>query len=69
MNWEYVDIFYSHRFDPEIPLKQTMMAFHHAVRSGKAFYAGIPNNNQEQTRTATEILKKLGTPCLTHQMK
>lgn len=69
MNLEYVDIFYSHRFDPETPLEETMMALDHAVRSGKALYAGISNYNPEQTREATEILKKLGTPCLIHQMK
>jgi len=69
MNLEYVDIFYSHRFDPETPLEETMMALDHAVRSGKALYAGISNYNPEQTREATEILKRLGTPCLIHQMK
>lgn len=69
MNLEYVDIFYSHRFDPETPLEETMMALDHAVRSGKALYAGISNYNPEQTRQATEILKQLGTPCLIHQVK
>ena len=69
MNLEYVDIFYSHRFDPETPLEETMMALDYAVRSGKALYAGISNYNPEQTAEATEILKRLGTPCLIHQAK
>ncbi|MFV5691806.1 aldo/keto reductase [Flavobacterium sp. LT1R49] len=69
MNLDYVDIFYSHRFDPETPLEETMMALDYAVRSGKALYAGISNYNAEQTREATEILKSLGTPCLIHQVK
>lgn len=69
MNLEYVDIFYSHRFDPETPLEETMMALDYAVRSGKALYAGISNYNAVQTREAAEILKRLGTPCLIHQVK
>ena len=69
MNVDYVDIFYSHRFDPETPLEETMMALDFAVQSGKALYAGISNYNPEQTREATEILKRLGTPCLIHQAK
>jgi L-glyceraldehyde 3-phosphate reductase len=69
MNLEYVDIFYSHRFDPETPLEETMMALDYAVRSGKALYAGISNYNAEQTKEATQILKRLGTPCLIHQVK
>lgn len=69
MNLDYVDIFYSHRFDPETPLEETMMALDYAVRSGKALYAGISNYNPEQTAQATEILKRLGTPCLIHQAK
>ncbi|MNF23916.1 L-glyceraldehyde 3-phosphate reductase [compost metagenome] len=69
MNLEYVDIFYSHRPDPETPMEETMMALDYAVRSGKALYAGISNYNPEQTREATEILKRLGTPCLIHQVK
>lgn len=69
MNLDYVDIFYSHRFDPETPLEETMMALDYAVRSGKALYAGISNYNAEQTSKATEILKQLGTPCLIHQAK
>ena len=69
MKLDYVDIFYSHRFDPETPLEETMMALDYAVRSGKALYAGISNYNAEQTREATAILKQLGTPCLIHQVK
>ncbi|MFV8344318.1 aldo/keto reductase [Flavobacterium sp. XS2P39] len=69
MNLEYVDIFYSHRFDPETPLEETMMALDYAVRSGKALYAGISNYNAKQTKEASEILKQLGTPCLIHQVK
>jgi L-glyceraldehyde 3-phosphate reductase len=69
MKLDYVDIFYSHRFDPETPLEETMMALDYAVRSGKALYAGISNYNAEQTREATSILKQLGTPCLIHQVK
>jgi L-glyceraldehyde 3-phosphate reductase len=69
MHLDFVDIFYSHRFDPETPLEETMMALDYAVRSGKALYAGISNYNAEQTKEATEILKQLGTPCLIHQVK
>lgn len=69
MNLEYVDIFYSHRFDPQTPLEETMMALDFAVRSGKALYAGISNYDPEQTAKAAEILKELGTPCLIHQTK
>ena len=69
MNLDYVDIFYSHRFDPETPLEETMMALDYAVRSGKALYAGISNYNPEQTKRATKILKQIGTPCLIHQAK
>ena len=69
MKLDYVDIFYSHRFDPETPLEETMMALDYAVRSGKALYAGISNYNVEQTREAAAILKQLGTPCLIHQVK
>jgi L-glyceraldehyde 3-phosphate reductase len=69
MNLEYVDIFYSHRPDPETPMEETMMALDYAVRSGKALYAGISNYNAGQTSEATEILKRLGTPCLIHQVK
>lgn len=67
MGLQYVDIFYSHRPDPETPLEETMGALDHIVRSGKALYAGISNYNAEQTKKAIEILKSLGTPCLIHQ--
>ncbi|MDI1256508.1 MAG: aldo/keto reductase [Flavobacterium sp.] len=66
---DYVDIFYSHRPDPETPMEETMMALDYAVRSGKALYAGISNYNAEQTKVAVAILKQLGTPCLIHQAK
>jgi L-glyceraldehyde 3-phosphate reductase len=69
MGIDYVDIFYHHRPDPETPLIETMSALDHIVRSGKALYAGISNYNAEQTRQASKILKKLGTPCLIHQPK
>jgi L-glyceraldehyde 3-phosphate reductase len=69
MNVDYVDVFYSHRFDPETPLEETMMALDYAVRSGKALYAGISNYNDEQTKEAAVILKRLGTPCLINQAK
>ncbi|HUH77796.1 MAG TPA: L-glyceraldehyde 3-phosphate reductase [Devosia sp.] len=64
---DYVDIFYSHRFDPETPLEETMMALDQAVRSGKALYVGLSSYNSKRTREAAEILKQLGTPCLIHQ--
>jgi len=64
---DYVDIFYSHRFDPETPLEETMGALDHAVRQGKALYAGISSYNTQRTREAVEILRSLGTPCLIHQ--
>ena len=67
MGLDYVDIFYSHRFDPETPLEETMMALDHAVRSGKALYAGISSYNSQRTREAADILRQLGTPCLIHQ--
>jgi L-glyceraldehyde 3-phosphate reductase len=69
MKLEYVDIFYSHRPDPETPLEETMSALDQAVRSGKALYAGISSYSPEQTRQASRILKALGTPCLIHQPK
>jgi L-glyceraldehyde 3-phosphate reductase len=69
MDLDYVDIFYSHRFDPETPLEETMTALDYAVRSGKALYAGISNYPPEQTAAAAAILKQLGTPCLIHQVK
>ena len=64
---EYVDIFYSHRPDPETPLEETMGALDTAVRQGKALYAGISNYSPEQTREAARILRELGTPLLIHQ--
>jgi len=67
MNLEYVDIFYSHRPDPETPLEETMAALDHVVRQGKALYVGISNYSAEQTARASAILKDLGTPCLIHQ--
>lgn len=69
MGLDYVDIFYSHRPDPETPLEETMMALDQAVRSGKALYAGISNYSAEMTKRASDILKQLGTPCLIHQPK
>lgn len=69
MRLEYVDIFYSHRPDPDTPLEETMGALAHAVRSGKALYAGISNYNAEQTTRAAKLLRELGTPCLIHQPK
>jgi L-glyceraldehyde 3-phosphate reductase len=67
MGLEYVDIFYSHRFDPRTPLEETMGALDTAVRHGKALYAGISSYTAEQTREAAEILRSLGTPLLIHQ--
>ena len=64
---DYVDIFYSHRFDPDTPLEETMMALDHAVRSGRALYAGISSYNSQRTREAATILRELGTPLLIHQ--
>lgn len=69
MGLEYVDIFYSHRPDPDTPLEETMMALDQAVRSGKALYAGLSNYSAEMTREAAAILWDLGTPCLIHQPK
>ena len=69
MDVEYVDIFYSHRFDPETPLEETMGALDHAVRQGKALYAGISNYPADKTREAESILRELGTPCLIHQAR
>jgi L-glyceraldehyde 3-phosphate reductase len=68
MGLDYVDIFYSHRFDPETPLEETMSALDQAVRQGKALYAGISNYNAEQTHDAARILRELGTPCLINQV-
>src|SRR5438552_1625014 len=67
MRLEYVDIFYSHRFDPDTPLEETMGALDTAVRQGKALYAGISSYSPEQTREAAENLDRLGTPLLIHQ--
>jgi L-glyceraldehyde 3-phosphate reductase len=67
MGLDYVDIFYSHRPDPDTPLEETMMALDRAVRSGKALYAGISNYPADMTKEASRILKELGTPCLIHQ--
>ena len=67
MGLDYVDIFYSHRPDPETPMEETMMALDQIVRSGKALYAGISSYNPEQSQEAFDILKSLGTPCLVHQ--
>ena len=67
MGLDYVDIFYSHRFDPDTPLEETMMALDHIVRSGRALYVGISSYNAQRTREAHAILKELGTPCLIHQ--
>jgi L-glyceraldehyde 3-phosphate reductase len=67
MGLDYVDIFYSHRFDPETPLEETMGALDQAVRSGKALYAGISSYSPEHTAEATAILREMGTPMLIHQ--
>jgi len=67
MGLDYVDIFYSHRYDPDTPLEETMGALDHIVRSGRALYAGISSYNSKRTREAVAILKELGTPCLIHQ--
>lgn len=64
---DYFDIFYSHRFDPDTPLEETMMALDHIVRSGRALYVGISSYDADQTARAAEILSDLGTPCLIHQ--
>lgn len=66
---DYVDIFYSHRFDPNTPLEETMGALDHAVRSGRALYVGISNYDAKSTREAAGILRALGTPCIIHQPK
>jgi L-glyceraldehyde 3-phosphate reductase len=67
MGLDYVDIFYSHRADPDTPLEETMGALHTAVTSGRALYAGISSYSPERTRQAAEILAELGTPLLIHQ--
>ena len=67
MGLDYVDIFYSHRFDPDTPLEETMGALDYIVRSGRALYVGISTYDATQTRQAAAILRDLGTPCLIHQ--
>lgn len=67
MGLDYVDIYYSHRPDPETPLEETMAALDHVVRQGKALYVGISSYSAEMTAEAAAILKRLGTPCLIHQ--
>ncbi|MCB8988862.1 MAG: L-glyceraldehyde 3-phosphate reductase [Ardenticatenaceae bacterium] len=67
MGLDYVDIFYSHRPDPDTPLEETMGALDFIVRSGRALYAGISSYSPEQTRAAAKILREMGTPCLIHQ--
>ena len=67
MGLDYVDIFYSHRFDPNTPLEETMRALDHIVRSGRALYVGISSYNSQRTKEAVTILNDLGTPCLIHQ--
>lgn len=69
MGLDYVDIFYSHRPDPETPLEETMSALDHLVRQGKALYVGLSNYSAAQTAAAAKILSDLGTPCLIHQPK
>ncbi len=69
MNLEYVDIFYSHRYDPDTPLEETMGALDYAVRSGRALYAGLSKYPAQVTSQALEILKRLGTPCLVFQTR
>jgi L-glyceraldehyde 3-phosphate reductase len=69
MGLEYVDIFYSHRPDPNTPLEETMGALDTIVKSGKALYAGISNYQAPEAKKAIDILKSLGTPCLIHQPK
>jgi L-glyceraldehyde 3-phosphate reductase len=67
MRLDHVDVFYSHRPDPDTPLEETMMALDQAVRQGKALYAGISNYSADQTTEAAALLRNLGTPCLIHQ--
>jgi L-glyceraldehyde 3-phosphate reductase len=69
MRLNYVDIFYSHRPDPDTPLEETMMALHDIVKQGKALYVGISNYQATEAKKALEILKQAGTPCLIHQPK
>ena len=67
MGLDYVDIFYSHRYDPDTPLEETMQALDHIVRQGKALYVGISSYGPKNTLKAVKILSELGTPCLIHQ--
>lgn len=67
MGLDYVDIFYSHRFDPDTPLEETMLALDAAVRQGKALYVGLSSYNSQRTREALAILRELKTPCIIHQ--
>ncbi len=67
MGLDYVDVFYSHRFDPDTPLEETMGALDYIVRSGRAQYVGLSSYNSDRTREAVAILNDLGTPCLIHQ--
>jgi L-glyceraldehyde 3-phosphate reductase len=67
MGLDYVDIFYSHRFDPDTPLEETMGALAHAVRSGKALYVGLSNYQPAETAQAAKLLREMGAPCLIHQ--
>jgi L-glyceraldehyde 3-phosphate reductase len=67
MGVDYVDVFYSHRFDPDTPLEETMGALHTAVQSGRALYAGISSYSAERTSQAARILREMGTPLLIHQ--
>ena len=69
MGLEYVDIFYSHRPDPNTPLEETMTALSDIVRQGKALYVGISNYSPEQTQRAVTLLREAGTPCLIHQSR
>ncbi len=69
MGLEYVDIFYSHRPDPDTPIEETMAALDYAVRQGKALYVGISSYSAKQTKIASKVLRDLGTPCLIHQPK
>ena len=67
MGLDYVDIFYSHRFDPDTPIEETMRALDAAVRAGKALYVGISSYSTAKTREAAAIARDLGTPLLIHQ--